>query len=339
MKALTNITIAITLLLIIGVSCQKERIYLPRVSAEIVYVFDSIAVAISEIISDGKTDIIAHGFCWSTEPEPTLSNNFSSYSGNMHIVDTLKGLKANTSYYLRAYATNSLGTVYGKQLEFITLDLPHVRTNTAEALWRLDAAYNMAVLNLTLLHNGNIRIDTLGFCYSTNPNPDINDSTVSFAPYGTFMTTVWNTHSGDLLYGTTYYVRAFATNIVGTSYGQELNFTTLPGPPIEPEETIIIADIQYASYHDEWYMYDDQKWRQLVGTKSIVLIPKEGVKLEEKDLGSIGISNYALTPPPENSDHYWLILPDDADHIALALALWDTGWFNYQRFSALGFFY
>ncbi|MGF1586262.1 MAG: hypothetical protein ACFCUM_13130 [Bacteroidales bacterium] len=338
MKVFTNITIAITVLLIIGVSCQKERIFLPEVTAEIIYVYDSIAVATSEVIYDGNADIIAHGFCWSNEPFPNLDNNFSSFSGNINIIDTLKGLSSNTRYYLRAYATNSRGTVYGKQLEFSTLGLPQVRTNTAEALWRLDAAYNRAELDLSLLHDGNTRIDTLGFCYSTNPNPDISDSTVSFAPYGTLMPTGWKSSAIDLLYGTTYYVRAFSTNIIGTSYGEELSFTTLPEPPIEPEETIIIADIQYASYQNNWYMYDNENWRQLVSTSSLILIPKEGIKLEEKDLESIGINNYHLNGPLFDI-FYTLTLPDDADHIALALALWDTGWLKDQRFSASGFWY
>jgi hypothetical protein len=338
MKVLSNITIAITLSLIIVVSCQKERIFLPEVTAEIIYIYDSIAVATSEVIYDGNADIIAHGFCWSTDPLPTLYDNLSSYSGNMNIIDTLKGLRANTKYYLRAYATNSRGTVYGKQMEFSTLGFPHVRTDTAEALWRLDYAYNRAELHLSLLHNGNTIIDTLGFCYSTNPNPDISDSTVSYAPYGTFMPTGWKSSTRELLYGTTYYVRAFATNIIGTSYGEELIFTTLPEPPIEPEETVIIAEIKYASYNNEWYMYDNENWRQLVSIKGLILIPKEGIKLEEKDLGSIGINNYTLTGPLYEI-FYTLTFPDDADHIALALALWDTGWFNYQKFNALGMWF
>ena len=341
MKTLSNIAIAFSLSLIIGVSCQKERIYLPQVTAEIIYVYDSIAVATSEIISDGNADITAHGFCWSSEPEPTLNNNFSSFPGNMiNIIDTLKGLRANTRYFLRAYATNSLGTVYGKQLEFSTLGLPHVRTLNAEALYRLDAAYNRANLSLTLLHNGNTIIDTLGFCYSTKPNPDINDSTIFYTHNSMFLVE-WKSSTRELLYGTTYYVRSFATNVIGTSYGEELKLTTLPEPPIEPEETIIIADIQYASYQNNWYIYDNETWRQLVNTSGIVLIPKEGIKLEEKDFGSIGIHDFTLTDPRtiDSDIYYWLTLPDGADHIALALALWDTGWLKYQRFSSLGFFY
>ena len=72
---------------------------------------------------DGGADT-EFGFCWSTSPNPTLSDNHTPTSVeqyNIHyFYDTLTGLSPGTQYYLRAYATNMLGTVYGEQLTFTT---------------------------------------------------------------------------------------------------------------------------------------------------------------------------------------------------------------------------
>ncbi len=63
--------------------------------------------------SDGGSTVTAMGLCWSTSPNPTLANSFStSFSAVM------TGLSINTVYYYRAYATNSAGTGYGNQISF-----------------------------------------------------------------------------------------------------------------------------------------------------------------------------------------------------------------------------
>jgi len=81
-----------------------------------------IATAVSggNITPDGRT-ISSRGVCWSTSPNPTISNN-KTYNGNGsgHYVCTLSGLTANTLYYVRAFATIDMGTAYGDQRSFST---------------------------------------------------------------------------------------------------------------------------------------------------------------------------------------------------------------------------
>ena len=72
------------------------------------------------VTNDGGAEVIAWGICWSTSPNPTLANSFSQNNISFSFSSLLAGLTLNTTYYVRAYATNSTGTAYGNELNFIT---------------------------------------------------------------------------------------------------------------------------------------------------------------------------------------------------------------------------
>lgn len=76
------------------------------------------------ILDKGKNGIIQHGFCWAVTQNPTTANNktqLGSKSSTGNFSGNLTDLLSNTIYYVRAYATNSVGTVYGDELSFRTL--------------------------------------------------------------------------------------------------------------------------------------------------------------------------------------------------------------------------
>ena len=75
------------------------------------------------ITSDGGSSITARGVVWSTEigPTVTLANKTSDGTGLGNFQSTLSGLKGDTKYYLRAYATTDSGTSYGEEKVFTTL--------------------------------------------------------------------------------------------------------------------------------------------------------------------------------------------------------------------------
>jgi uncharacterized protein (TIGR02145 family) len=74
------------------------------------------------ITSDAGLTVIARGVCWSTRITPTTSDNKTTDgSGAGSFTSNLTGLSANTTYYVRAYATNSEGTGYGSAMSFTTL--------------------------------------------------------------------------------------------------------------------------------------------------------------------------------------------------------------------------
>jgi len=76
------------------------------------------------IISDGGVSIIARGVVWSTTANPTitLTTKTSDGTGTGSFSSTLFNLTSKTTYYVRAYATNSAGTGYGNEISFTTSD-------------------------------------------------------------------------------------------------------------------------------------------------------------------------------------------------------------------------
>ena len=73
------------------------------------------------ITSDGGASITARGVCWSTSSNPTtVDSNTNDGTGTGSFVSSLTGLSFSETYYIRAYATNSVGTAYGNELSFST---------------------------------------------------------------------------------------------------------------------------------------------------------------------------------------------------------------------------
>src|SRR5690554_5602956 len=73
------------------------------------------------ITSDGGAPITVHGVCWSTNENPTIDDNKTEDgTGAVSFTSSVTGLEPNTTYYLRAYATNSAGNGYGSTMSFTT---------------------------------------------------------------------------------------------------------------------------------------------------------------------------------------------------------------------------
>jgi len=73
------------------------------------------------VLSDGGANVILRGVCYSTNPNPTIADSYTTDgSGTGTFVSALTGLAPNTIYYVRAYAMNSVGTAYGNELSFTT---------------------------------------------------------------------------------------------------------------------------------------------------------------------------------------------------------------------------
>jgi uncharacterized protein (TIGR02145 family) len=174
------------------------------------------------ITNNGGSGVSSRGVCWNTSPYPTTANSKTTNgSGNGVFVSELTSLAPNTLYYVRAYATNSLGTSYGSQLNFTTLS-GIVSLTTAEVT---DITATTAISGGEITNDGGSPVTARGVCWHTSPNPTISDSiTNDGSGNGIFVSCLTS-----LLPDTTYYVRSYATNGVGTYYGSQLSFTTLSG--------------------------------------------------------------------------------------------------------------
>jgi uncharacterized protein (TIGR02145 family) len=178
------------------------------------------------ITSDGGAEVTVRGVCWSTNPMPTIADNKTTDGAGIgSFISSIASLTANTPYYVRAYATNSAGTGYGNILSFSTIPaiLPVLTTAAVSAITQTTAECGGNITS-----DGGAEVIARGVCWSTNPTPTIADSkSTDGTGIGSFISSIINLGGN-----TPYYVRAYATNSVGTSYGNEVSFTTSPVLPV-----------------------------------------------------------------------------------------------------------
>ena len=73
------------------------------------------------ITDDGGANITTRGVCYSINTNPTTADNITNDgNGTGSFTSNLSGLTTSTTYYVRAYATNSAGTAYGNEFSFTT---------------------------------------------------------------------------------------------------------------------------------------------------------------------------------------------------------------------------
>lgn len=87
---------------------------------------DSSATSGGVIVSHNESEIIERGVCWSLNDNPSISdwsiNRTIDGNGAGEFTSYLTGLSANKTYYVRAYATNHIGALYGQEIKFTTKD-------------------------------------------------------------------------------------------------------------------------------------------------------------------------------------------------------------------------
>lgn len=179
------------------------------------------------IANIGSSKVSRHGFCWSTSEEPTVSSkgicNLGDSEKAKDFTYSANSLQPNTYYYVRAYAENTEGISYSNQIKFQTKGTPQLPTVETGTTNNIQATQADVVGNITNLGNVST-ITQYGHVWSTHNTPTTNDNKTSL---GT-TTTIGSYHSTmtGLTSNTTYYVRAYATNSVGTAYGNVIKFKT-----------------------------------------------------------------------------------------------------------------
>lgn len=255
-------------------SCKKD-LEKPTVGTlDVTDVTATTAMCGGSITSNGGAEITAKGVCWATTQNPTINDNCANAKASREpaieiYTCEINNLEPNTTYYVRAYATNEVGISYGEEKTFTTLEADNgdegdengddegnndeneeddengddegdddneeviVVMPTVVTSMVTDITETSAICGGNVESDGGAEVTERGVCWSISSNPTIDDNKMSNGGgIGDFTSQLNNLESQ-----TTYYVRAYATNEAGTSYGEEKSFTTLE-KIVEEEETI-----------------------------------------------------------------------------------------------------
>jgi uncharacterized protein (TIGR02145 family) len=193
------------------------------------------AISGGNITSDGGTPVTARGICWSTSPNPTVSNSTTNNgTGTGAFTSNISGLLGSTVYYVRSYAVNTTGIAYGNQVTFTTPvpTTPSLTTTAFSSITSVSVATGGSIVN-----NGGALVTARGVVWDTLTNPLVTKNrSINGSTNDIFPDTIRGLDGSRL-----YYVRSYATNSAGTAYGNELNFTTLT--PVVPTVTINPIDL------------------------------------------------------------------------------------------------
>ncbi|RPH31417.1 MAG: hypothetical protein EHM93_13780 [Bacteroidales bacterium] len=234
-----SITFLIAALAFVFVTCKKDEevVTIPVLNINTVsdIQVNSVAVEVN-ITSDGGASITERGVCWSQGQDLALATSRTNNGeGKGSFTSNITNLTAGTTYYVWAYAINKVGIRYSSMASFTTaIKLPVVKTQAVR-----DVTEESAICDGKVTDLGGAALIACGFCWSTSPEPTIADRKSTDDVSGTyaFSRGIWN-----LIAGTTYYVRAYATTIAGTGYGNSVSFTTIP---------IYNPNISYGSLTDQ----------------------------------------------------------------------------------------
>jgi len=215
-----------TLILVNGIPSWSGAAYPTLTTSSVSSLTSTSAGVGGNISSDGGASVSARGLVYGTSSNPTLSNTVLSIgSGTGGFSGTISGLTPNTTYYVRAYATNSSGTGYGNEVSFQTspVAVPTLITTDASGITQTTVTSGGTISN-----DGGATITERGIVYGTSTNPTTSDTKVaSGSGTGSFSVNVT-----ALTPNTAYHIRSYAINSAGTGYGNNITFqTTVPAVP------------------------------------------------------------------------------------------------------------
>jgi uncharacterized protein (TIGR02145 family) len=225
MKTAINFSLII-LLVSVFYSCKKDSPVIPTLStSSISGITTTSAISGGNITSNGGSQIVSEGICWSITDNPTTADNKTTDNGSSSLFNgTMTGLSPNTTYFVRAWATNGVGTSYGQSVSFTTLgDSPVI--NVLEVS---DLNTTSATLNGTI--NPNYLSTTYQILWGTSTD------------YGNTLVPEQNSLDGGanvniidgvsgLVPGTTYHYIIEATNELGKTQSLDNSFRTLGDLP------------------------------------------------------------------------------------------------------------
>lgn len=219
---------------------------IPTVTTNVITnILETTATGGGNVINGGGLSIITRGICWSTSPSPTIAGTHSinGSGGTGTFTSSISGLIPNIIYYVRAYATNSLGTAYGNEISFTTAAIvinPSVRTNITNA--------TVAGPNWFITGGNAIANNVFGLVESYGMQYSSATSNWLYFPVGLktgpLMGSEYSIRISGLTEGTRYNYRAYIVVAGMPYYGNTQIMTTTSTPKYLPTvETSTILDI------------------------------------------------------------------------------------------------
>ena len=176
----------------------------------------------------GDSAVTQHGHCWSEAHGPTTADDKTENGAKVAtgpFTSAITALDPSTTYYVRAYATNTEGTAYGAEVELTTFAAGAPTVLTLECT---DIQSTTATGNGNLTDIGDSAVTEHGHVWATDPNPTTADFKTTLGARGVG---VFESDLVGLTPGETYYVRAYATNTQGTAYGDNVVLETPTANP------------------------------------------------------------------------------------------------------------
>jgi len=189
----------------------------PTVDTQAASSVTATAATLNATFTNGGNAVTATGFKYATNSALTSPTDVAGSGTSSPFTGSLTGLTHATQYWAVGYATNAVGTSYGDTITFTTLAIaPTVDTDAASSV-----TATAATLNATITATGGAAVSATGFKYATNsaltsPTDVVGSGTSS--PFTGSLT--------GLTASTQYWAVGYATNSVGTSYGDTITFTT-----------------------------------------------------------------------------------------------------------------
>lgn len=188
----------------------------------------------ASITANGRLEVVEKGFCFGKTAQPTIDDEkivCGSGDGSFQGKITITDLDVSSTYFIRPYATNAKGTGYGEEFSTSTEDgLPSV--DMVFISWHYNGIENITQTSVELVgelfSDGGFEVTERGFCIDTNgyPSIDTEHKYIGGGDIGQYRLTI-----NSLSPSTKYYVRAYAKNRNGISYGSMVDFTTKDGLP------------------------------------------------------------------------------------------------------------
>lgn len=184
------------------------------------------AVIGGKLIASDSHSIVKYGVCYSLyknikpESDSTITITVNEMVKTSFLIP-VENLKDETIYYAKVFVSDSNNTVYGKEITFKTakaggVNVPALTTDSV-----VDITPEGAVVYGNVVAHGGAGVYERGVCVSTSPNPTVENTVYKSTSTGIG---VFNALLSGLINQTKYYVRAYAKNSVGISYGEEMSF-------------------------------------------------------------------------------------------------------------------